>query len=238
MIGFLLAIVLGGLLGYVGYFVSNNLIIAISIGGAFFVALYFFLTPWAQEYQRRHRLRHECYQFINSFVISMSVTESLDQAYQAATSGCEGEYAELVRSLERMAVRERLTFLEDYFESNLYSMFLSVYRLYEDRGGDILDLSTELLEEATRVEEAGEQEKKESRYSLVQYCLLWIISLGIVLFLRFGLSNFYDRLVQSWIFLASIGVYFLFLLGATLFYGFRYCSPTSISYFKKRRRKL
>lgn len=225
MIGFLIGLLGGGALGYISYFVSQNLYIGLAVGISFFAAIEFLIIPWSKQYSRRHKVRRECYQFINSFIVATSVTESIDASYQAAITGASGEYKSLLDSLVAMPIRERVEYLASYFDSSLYKMFLSVYKLYEERGGDILDLSSELLEEATRVEEAGEEEKKNSSYSLLQYGLLWLISLGIVVFLRFGLANFYDQLINSMLFIVSIGVYFAFLLGSLIFYGLRYCEP-------------
>lgn len=237
---FLICFFIGASMGGIAYLVTESFYFLAAVFLLFFCAFFFVISPMIHRFLVRHRKRHESYGFINSFIVTLSVTASLEKAYASAFEGTEGEEKDILLSLEEYPVIQRVEYLASYFHSSLFDMFLSVLHIYLEQGGDILALSSLLLEEATRVEDAGNQIRKESLGVFVQYLLLWLMALAVLAFLRFGLANFYGSLVKSPLFLASIGVFFLYLLGSSLFYAFRYTGekPTlSLKLAPKKRRK-
>ena len=104
-------------------------------------------------------------------------------------------------------------------------MFINVIRLYQDQGGDILAMSDALLREATRTEKSLTESVSISHRKLFEFGLLWIMSFAILLFLRFGISEFYTKMVMSNMFVALLVAFFIVsLISIHLFV----CSYTSL----------
>ena len=237
MMGIVVCLIIALAVAGVCYIASSQLLMSGVVGLAYFLLLMIFAYPKVATMHRKRRIRKECYRFMNSFVTTCSVTSSLSRAYEVSCEGTEGEEKDVMEACSCNDIEGRLHELSSYFESQLFEVFLSIIAIYEERGGDILSLSSSLLEEATRVEEEEDNKAKVSQGKLFQYCTLWAMSLGIVGFLRFALANFYDTLLASLTYTICLGVYFGFLLFGLLFYCQVYTGEKGSSMPKKRSKK-
>ena len=210
--GFLLSLVLGGL----AYLSTDSWMFG---GGAALVYLFafvFFLRPSIASCQEGLRKRHEGYKFINTYLITLSVCQSLEKAYENAVSGMGPEFRLLNGSMENMNAREKVEYLSSYFDSGIYSMFLSLLSLHLDRGGDILDLSSDLLHESSRIEESAQSYWKKAKGKILGFYFLWAMAFVILVFLRFGLTSFFTRIKGSWAYLGCVGLFHLLFLGSSI----------------------
>ncbi len=237
MMGVLACFLIALTVGRVCYLASTQLLMAGAVAFVYFLMLLIFAFPKVSTMQRKRRIRKECYRFMNSFITTCSVTSSLSRAYEVSCEGSEGEEKEVMEACSCNDVEGRLHELSSYFESQLYEVFLSIISIYEERGGDVLTLSSSLLEEATRIEEEADNRMKLSQGKLFQYMSLWAMSLGIVGFLRFALSSFYDTLLASSTFTICLAIYFGFLLFGLLFYCQVYTGEKGKSAPKRRGKK-
>ena len=95
-------------------------------------------------------------------------------------------------------------------------MFLSLLSLHLDRGGDILDLSSDLLHESSRIEESAQSYWKKAKGKILGFYFLWAMAFVILVFLRFGLTSFFTRIKGSWAYLGCVGLFHLLFLGSTI----------------------
>ena len=198
------------LLGGLGYLCSDKWYLGIAVGVIGLGCCLFLYRPLLLKASTRSRLRHECYLFLHRYLITLSVTNSLEKAYESASEGFGNEFKTLNGGMETMGSREKADYLSGYFQSDTYKMFLSLLKLYLDRGGDVLKISGELMAEASHEEETAQSYEKEAKRKLISYLFLWLVSIAIFTFLRFGLSSFFLSLSSSPIYMISIGAFFLF----------------------------
>lgn len=210
--GFVFVLLSTLLVGGLAYLSSDKWYLGVGVGTVTFFCACFLYRPLFLKANRKSRLRHECYLFLHRYLITLSVTSSLEKAYETASEGFGSEFKLLNGSMEAMGAKEKTEYLAGYFQSDTYKMFLSLLRLYLDRGGDVLKISGELMAEASHEEETEQTYEKEAKRKLVSYLFLWLVSLGILTFLRFGLSSFFVSLSNSWIYLGSICLFYAFLL--------------------------
>ena len=206
------------LLGGLAYLASDNYFIA---GGVFLAVLlesHLFLLPMVKRFRERERKRHECYQFVHTFLVTLSVSSSLDRAYESCKENFSLPLKHIDEGLGNMGVKEKTEYLHSYFSMPIYGVFLSLLSLFQDRGGDVLKISGPLLEELTRIEDTGVLSLKDCRKNLVQFLSMWLMSLAIMSFVRFGLSSFFGTLSTSITYLICISAYFLFLLVSAFVY--------------------
>ena len=209
---YLAALILALLFGFLAYAVSTYLAIGLAIGSLFGLILILLVVPMVLRYAEKERKRHENYRFINTFVISLSVSQSGEAALEAASLDMEGEEKRIYEAIDRLSIEEKIGYFANYFTSTSYVMFLSIFRLFESQGGDVLQLAEPLLKEITLEEEKGDALAKIRHKNLVQFASLWGMSCLVLAFTRFGLANFYGLLAKSIPFLVTQLAYFAFAL--------------------------
>ena len=99
---------------------------------------------------------HECYRFLNTFIISLSVSQSGERALEEVSLDLKGEEKEIFEAIAQLSLEERIAYFARYFENSSYTMFLSIFQLYENQGGDVLEVAEPLLKEVTLQEETGD----------------------------------------------------------------------------------
>lgn len=206
------ALLFGAFLGFLAYLAANKWYVGAGVGAVSIMAAIFLYRPMLLGMKKRSRLRHECYLFLHRYLITLSVTTSLEKAYESGSEGFGVEFVTLNGSMDKMSAKEKTEYLAGYFQSDTYKMFLSLLQLYLDRGGEVLKISGELMAEASHEEEIAQSYEKEARRKLLSYGFLWLVSLSILVFLRFGLSTFFGSLSESMIYQGSILGFFAFLL--------------------------
>lgn len=69
------------------------------------------------------------------------------------------------------------------------------------------------------MEETARRKEKIALRGAFQYALLWGMSTAILVFLRFGLGEFFAAIKDTAVYRVSVGAFFLFMLGAILLYA-------------------
>ncbi len=218
------------------YFASNNLLIGAGVLVVFLMVLLLLVEPMFRRYLSLAKQNHECYRFVSAFIVSLSVSQSLEKSFDTASSSPNKEFQKIVASISSLQPREKLEYLATYFELPQYRMFLSLLDIYVEQGGDIIKISSELMQELTRVEETRQSLSANARKNVLQFALLWIISLAIVVFLRVGLANFFSYLEGNFTYLISIIAYFAFFLVSLVVYSAFYTRVKPRLQWTKRRK--
>ena len=152
---------------------------------------------------------HTSYHFINSFVISLSVKDSLEDAYQSGIRINNSRLNDETNALTEMPVIERVKYLADYFNLSIYKMFLNVLDLYQDQGGNILNMADNLLRECTRTEKTLSDTRSIGCKHLTEFIILWLMSFAILLFMRFSIQDFYLMMLKNQFIGPMIFMFFL-----------------------------
>ncbi len=211
-------------LAAIAYFSSMNIYLPLFV--LILYPLYYFLIgrKYLSKKDQLVRRVHACYHFINAFIISLSVKESIEDAYQSGIRFEDKELNEMTPQIENMKVSDRIIYLRDFFNLAVYKMFINVLDLYQDQGGNILSMSEELISESTRIEKSVTESLSESNRHLGQFVLLWLLSISVLLFIRFSISSFYEIMVKSKIFILFLLVFFLIILFSIHLFIVRYSS--------------
>lgn len=198
--------------GVVCYLTSLNLILAILTFGIYLFYYFLFARKRFKKYYTQIDRIHGCYHFINSFLVTLSIKESYDEAYESAMRIESKNLKEEDAQISKLNAIEKVNYLRNYFNLAIYRMFLNVLDLYQDQGGNILNMSDNLIRECTRTEKTLNETLTIGRKHIVEFGLLWIMSFGIVLFMRFGVSEFYLLMVKEVLFVIMLFVFFMICL--------------------------
>ena len=211
-------IFIGFFLGILCYFCTNSFLYPVLIFVLMEADYFLLLRKKFVSYFSLIERVHTSYHFINSFVISLSVKDSLEDAYQNGIRINNKSLNEQTAELEEMAVVDRVKFLRDYFNLSIYKMFLNVLDIYQDQGGNILNMADNLMRECTRSEKTLTDTLAIGYKHLTEFIILWLMSFAILLFMKFSIKDFYIKMLTNPIIVPLIFVFFVICIASiTLF---------------------
>lgn len=194
------------------YLATSNLIFAIAIFIIYVAYYFFFQHKRIKNYILLSKRVHSCCFFINSFVITMSVKESYEEGFNSGITIKDEQMHLFVNELQELSSFEKVKYLKNYFKLTMYSMFINVLEIYQDQGGNILTMTENLMRECTRTEKQLAESTNLGVKHLIEFVLLWAMSFVVLLFLKFGLGDFYQQMLNVPIFAPAIFVFFLLCL--------------------------
>ena len=205
-------IIISLVVGTVCYLTTLNIYVSLAIF-LIYVAAYFLLCrkKILKYYSLKNKV-HSCYFFVNSFIITMSVKESYEEAFNSGIRIEDQKLHAYVNELGELSAFERVKYLQTYFNLAIYKMFLNLLEIYNDQGGNILSMTDNLIKEITRTEKTLTETVSISYRHLIEFILLWLLSFGVLLFMRFGVAEFYQMMLKNVIFVPLLLVFFLVCL--------------------------
>ncbi len=233
----LISLIIALFLGVCVYYVTTNFIVAGAFIVAGFVCFALIVFPLLDRYKQRMTRRSECAAFISAFTLSLSATNSIDRAFENGLASCGEAARKLAASISDLTAAEKVEYFQSYFDKSIYPMFVSVFHIYQEQGGDILKVASEVMEESSRIELADIAYHKAGVRTYVQFALMWGLSLLVMIFMRVGLTSFYAYLETSVSYLISSIVYFALLLFSFVLFTLRFGEGKLSSLSINRRKK-
>lgn len=208
LVGFVVSIVFAG----VNYIACQNLFTTLFI---FLISFLFFVLVVRRQMTKNqlkiHRY-HQCYQFINSFIVSLNIKGSMNAAIESSYETSDEGTREVLNSIKEMTEEEKIGYLSKYFKFDLYRLFVDVISLWNEEGGDILKMSQYLINQARLKEQYLITCETIHRQKTIEFVTLWSISLAILAVLRFALSQFFSYIMNSLFYQIAVSVIILFAL--------------------------
>ena len=208
VIGILVSLAFTGLI----FIASENIFSALFI---FLFSLMFFVflvRRQIDKYRDKTRRYHQCYQFINTYLVSLSIKGAMTAARESSYNTADIQTREVIDSIKDLDENEKLSYLCKYFKFDLYHLFLDIVSLWNEQGGDILAMSQHLINQVRLKEEYILFCESTHRSRLVEFVVLWSITILILVSLRFALSQFFTHIVKTPFYQAAVVVFFLFIL--------------------------
>lgn len=200
------------------YLTTDNLFVALGVLAVLLIYYFIFLDKPLKRYVERTLQVHECYNFVNTFFITMSVKNSLIDAYESGLVDPSKTFRKELEQLEDMDVLDRLVYLRKYFNLSIYRLFINIVNLYQEQGGDILALGEPVVNETVRMESYVRRVDLIGKRKAIEFAILWLMTFGVLLIMRFGIKEFYDMMLASPMFVAMICLFYLvFLLSLHVF---------------------
>lgn len=208
----LLFLLISSVVSLVVFFTLENLFFFIGIILLYLVASLLLFMPMLKKHQQFVTRFHECYHFINNFIISLSIKKNIAGALETTVNSMPSEFVDQYNSLEKMSDNEKLNYLSTYFTFNVYQLFLQILTVWEEEGGDIIAMSKYLTGEIRNNEEYISKCESLSKRKYFEIGALWILCLAILIFLRFALKDFYNKIKSQLVFIISITALAIFIL--------------------------
>ena len=208
LVGIIVSFVLTG----ISFITTQNIFLAIFIfliSNAFFV---FVVNKKMKKNQLKIHRYHQCFHFINSFIISLNVKGSMSAAIQSGYETTDEDTKTLLDSIKELNEEEKIMYLSKYFKFDLYRLFVDTISLWNEEGGDILKMSQYLINQVRLKEQYLITCETIHRQKTIEFIVLWSISLAILAALRFALSQFYSKVIKTPFYQVAVVVIFLFVL--------------------------
>lgn len=194
------------------FFSTNSIPVTIAI---FVLSLAYFFSLGYMRIKKsmvKTSRYHSCFQFINNFIVALSVKRTIGLALETTMDTFDEELKREINSVEHLDDMEKLEYLEKYFHFDVYKLFLSVISLYVEQGGNILDMSSNLLSEIRLDEEYINEINSYAKGKCFEFGMLWTISLAILIIIRVVLSQFYASFTSLLFYQLAVGGICLFVL--------------------------
>ena len=208
LVGIVVSFVLTG----ISFVATQNIFMAAFI---FLISMAFFVLIVNRKMKKNqlkiHRY-HQCFHFINSFIISLNVKGSLSAAIQSGYETTDDDTKAIIDSIKELNEEEKITYLSKYFKFDLYRLFVDTVNLWNEEGGDIIKMSQYLVNQVRLKEQYLITCETIHRQKTIEFVVLWGISLAILVSLRFALSQFFERIRQTVIYQAAVGIIIIFVL--------------------------
>lgn len=198
--------------GVISYVSLENIFVALGLFLLYVLIAVLLIEPKLKKYIFTKNRYHECYHFINNFIISLSIKKSISGALETTVGSMNPEFVDLYNGIDNMSENEKLDYLSSYFDFYDYSLFLQVINIWQEQGGDIISMSKYLLGNIRHNEEFISQFDMLAKRKYVEIGILWTISLAIVVVLRFALNDFYTKVKWQLLFIISLTMVFVFVL--------------------------
>lgn len=206
------AITIGVIIAFIAFVTVNNILIGAAIGLVFIAYYFLMLRKKLKAYLESLEKIHCCYNFINTFIISLSVKESLDDAFEASTRKVPNSLEIVLEGTKEMTTFQKMEYLQKYFNYGMYRMLVNLVSLHIEQGGNILKMADSLILETRRVEETILETESINKRKVGEFTILWALAFIVLLFIRFSLTSFYKNMLSSTIFVILLVVFYLIVL--------------------------
>ena len=190
----------------------DNIFIALGVMVLFALIGTLIFVPMITKHKNKVKRFHECYHFINNFVIALSIKKSIAGSLESVVNSMPTEFIEMYEGLEYMSDNEKINYLSTHFSFHIYRLFIQILELWEEEGGDILEMSKYLIAEARNSEEYITKSDSLSSHKYVEITVLWGFCLAIVVVLRFVLKDFFASVKHNVIYIVSIVLLMMLVL--------------------------
>lgn len=202
----------------VSYLVSSSIYVPIAFFVLFLIDYIFIFRKMKKYFTKTQRI-HECYQFMNSFLVSLSIRDSYDESFANAVTNPSSSLDAELKAIDNLNSVEKLEYLRKYFNLSIYKMFLNVLEIYNIQGGKILEIANSLMNESVRMEEATTQTSHFNLRKMIEFIMLWGMTLVIMVFMWFAMRDFYSQMTSSMIYQILLYAFFLLILGSLHYFA-------------------
>ena len=220
----LISIVISVVIGIITFLASNNYIIAVIALVIYLLYFLIFARKIFNKYQTKIVRFYECYHFINTFIVSLSIKSSLSSAYETAILTIDKEHVKELETIDSFEINDWLNHLNKYFKFHIFSLFIDLININEEQGGNILEQSKYLLEELRLNEEYISEGTLISKRKMTEFAILWVLTYVIMVFMRFALSSFFQNISKQLFFIIGILLIDVFCLLSIHFAIIKYTS--------------
>ena len=127
------------------YYSTSNIYLTLGVGLIGIFMFVFVIDPYISKFETKQIRTKECVSFINNFLITLSINQSIRLTFLSMKESFSKSLKQQVNLNEHLDVENQIRQLKNYFNSDLYNVFLNLLDQYIYNGGEILKISQLLM---------------------------------------------------------------------------------------------
>ncbi len=160
-----------------------------------------------------------CFSFISNMVVAINVKKTIEDAFIFYLER-ENNHSLIKSLVHGLSALEAISALSEYFSYPIYQNFQDIITIYINEGGDILTLTTYLLDDIHRAKSHLQKVIKLSLRKSIEVLILWILCFLAAIMMRFSIKDIYEAIISNYY--ISLGLVTLYgLLIMTFYFGCR-----------------
>jgi DNA-directed RNA polymerase subunit L len=152
-------------------------------------------------------------------VVAINVKKTIEDAFIFYLER-ENNHSLIKSLVHGLSALEAISALSEYFSYPIYQNFQDIITIYINEGGDILTLTTYLLDDIHRANSHLQKVIKLSLRKSIEVLILWILCFLAAIMMRFSIKDIYEAIISNYY--ISLGLVTLYgLLIMTFYFGCR-----------------
>lgn len=202
--------------GLLFFYMSQNLFFSIGILGIYLVYCIYFEYKFNKYSKLKNRTK-ECINFINNFIITLSVNNSIEVSFNSLKEGFSKDLKDQIESINNLNNEEIIHYLDNYFTIPLYTLFLKLFDQYIYNGGNLLDNSNTLIFDSRLIENNLDNHISISKSKLFEFLIMWGLCFLIIALMQIFLGDYFVQIRMMDYFPIALTIFFLsFLISFSL----------------------
>ncbi len=194
------------------YYFTKDLIISLFVSLFGLLVFYRVIVPNYSKATSYRSTVEQVNKFINSLIIQLSVTPSLEEALINIKMYCSIEVNDIIDNPNFENAIERVEQIAYHFNHPLMFVFTQQLKVHNEQGGDILYMSQQIVEQVNHLKSSVHLFTSIKKRKLKEFSTIWLFSLLSLLYLRLGLENYFLLVLdESPLFKYSIALSFAIL---------------------------
>ena len=153
--------------------------------------------------------------FANSLIMQITVTPNASTAINEISNFLNNEEKEILQN-DELLVKEKLEAIEKNYDFPLYQVFKEIIVLYDTQGGDIIDMSLQLLRQIDDYIKNVEEIYLDNIKKISEVLVLWGFAFGVIIYIKEIMKDYYMQIILNQSFQMVIGIFFMMFI-ITLF---------------------
>lgn len=217
LISYSISFIFGGLC----YFLSKHIIISCMIGFLMFILLKFYTLKEVYKTKEFRKSLINFSHFSNSLIMQITITPNTSTAINEISNFLDSDQRDILQN-DELLVKEKLDSIENYYNFPLYEIFKEIIVLYDTQGGNIIDMSMELLKQIDNYIKNVEEIYLDNIKKISEIFILWAFAFGLIFYLRSILIDYYIEIVKNQSFQIIIGLFFIMFIITLLIVSKKY----------------
>lgn len=212
---------ISSIFGIICYFFSKHMIISISVSILMFLLLKYYLLIKINKNNEYRKSLINFSHFANSLIMQITITPNATTAINEISNFLDESQRDVLQN-DELLVKEKFESIKKYYDFALYDVFEEIIVLYDTQGGNIIDMSLQLLDQIDDYIKNHEEIHLDNNKKISEILILWAFAFGILFYIRSIMYDYYLQILQNQSFQLIIGGFFIMFILTLLIISKKY----------------
>ena len=197
--------------GLIVFMVLNSVIYSVILSFIMFILINFYTLKKLSKTRKFLKSIEVFSHFANSLVMQLTVMPNVSRALIDISDYLDNEQQNILTN-EELLISERLDAIDKFYDFPLYYVFKEIIILYDTQGGNIIDMSMQLLNQIDIYIKNIETIRLDNNKKIGEVLFLWIFSIFALIYIKSILIDYYNVLITNSLFSLVIIIFFLLFI--------------------------